>query len=492
MNLNSGVSSLGIAILQLCEIRGWSQRDLARESAVSRGRINKILKGEKPAPRSVSRIAAAFEVEEPFLWWLASVCEGSRRAYERTVHMGVEQPPAAEIVPFQAEISAASEEAFTSYHLRFSKEDPRQPHPEDRIWSAMLWSRMEKLSPEDQGLVVQVLHKDERIWALAERLCHASVEAASHRAAEAIRLAQIAVSIAHGCPGDRDSRLRMQGYCELFLANAFRVSGNFLKAVDSFVRAEDSWNEAGLDDPTSRLDPMRRLSLKASLLLYQGQSEEALALIDLALATTPEQARGRLLLERAGALEVTGRYEEAIEELRQAEPLVEDKHEPRLAWAVQLNLAVNFCHLDRYQRAELLLPRIEQLAEALGNALDSQRVLWLKGRVSAGLGRRHEAITALAAVRQHFHSQEIAYDFALVSLELATLYLEEGQTQRVKEIAEEIMAIFQSQKFHQEALAALTLFCHAANREEAEAEWTRGLIKYLYRAQHNAGLRFEP
>jgi hypothetical protein len=44
---------------------------------------------------------------------------------------------------------------------------------------------------------------------------------------------------------------------------------------------------------------------------------------------------------------------------------------------------------------------------------------------------------------------------------------------------------------HKEALAALSLFCQVAKEEEAEADWTRRLVKYLYRAQNNPSLRFE-
>ena len=94
-------------------------------------------------------------------------------------------------------------------------------------------------------------------------------------------------------------------------------------------------------------------------------------------------------------------------------------------------------------------------------------------------------------MRRSFLAKEMAFDFALVSLELATLYLEQGRTRLVKEIAEEMVWIFKGEKVHKEALAALTLFRHAVRAEKAQAEWTRRMVKYLYRAQHNPKLRFE-
>jgi Tfp pilus assembly protein PilF len=100
-------------------------------------------------------------------------------------------------------------------------------------------------------------------------------------------------------------------------------------------------------------------------------------------------------------------------------------------------------------------------------------------------------LAALSEVREYFQKAEIDYDFALVTLELAVLHLEEGRTARVRELAEEMLWIFQRQKVHKEALAALMLFRRAAQLEEAQAEWTSRLVQYLYRAQHNPGLRFE-
>jgi tetratricopeptide (TPR) repeat protein len=149
------------------------------------------------------------------------------------------------------------------------------------------------------------------------------------------------------------------------------------------------------------------------------------------------------------------------------------------------------CFLDRYEEAERQLPRVEELAAALSTEVDGIRTLWLKGRTCAGLGRREEALAALEDVRQYFLAEQMAYDYALASLELATLHLEQGRTRRVKDLAEEMAWIFKGEKVHKEALAALTLFREAARMEKARAEWTRRMVKYLYRAQHNPRLRFE-
>jgi tetratricopeptide (TPR) repeat protein len=339
---------------------------------------------------------------------------------------------------------------------------------------------------------LEVLAGDEQSWALAERICAASITAAAHRAGDALRLARLAVRIARQVPGEERWRQRLLGWVEPFVGNALRVGGDLPAAGASFELADRLWQQGAGGDPSGLLDGIRRLDLKASLLRQQGEFAEALDLHEQVLKGSPPEAAARLLINRATTHSRAGDYELALEVLRQAEPRIDARREPRLPWVLQLNWAVNLCHLDQYKDAELKLPLVQALADDLGNDLDEIRTSWLQGRTCAGLGRRAEALMALSRVRQHFQSEGIAYDFALVSTELATLHLEQGQTVLVQDLAEEMRWIFQGQRVHQEALAALALFCHAAKAEEAEAEWTRRLVKYLYRAQHNPKLQFEP
>lgn len=239
------------------------------------------------------------------------------------------------------------------------------------------------------------------------------------------------------------------------------------------------------------LDLTRPLDLKASLLRQQGRFEEALGLIDRALAGKSPEASVPLLFKKATTFSRAGDYERAIEVLRKVEPYLDPQRELRFVYGYHYSLGVIFCHLERYTDAEESQRRAKLLAAELHNELDSVRVVFLKGRICAGLGRREEAFAAFSNVREYFEREQIPYDFALASLELAVLYLEQGRARRVRALADEMLWIFQDQRVHQEALAAISLFCQAARLEEADAEWTRHLVKYLYRAEHNPALRFE-
>jgi tetratricopeptide (TPR) repeat protein len=134
---------------------------------------------------------------------------------------------------------------------------------------------------------------------------------------------------------------------------------------------------------------------------------------------------------------------------------------------------------------------VREIAERLGGELDLTRVVWVGAKIAAGLGRTSEAEAAFEQARMVFERRELTYDYALVSLELALILLEQGRTGETRTLAEEMLQIFQVQKVDREALAALKVFCDAAKKEMATVEQTRRIVKFLYRARHDPELRFE-
>ena len=85
-------------------------------------------------------------------------------------------------------------------------------------------------------------------------------------------------------------------------------------------------------------------------------------------------------------------------------------------------------------------------------------------------------MAGLEQVRREFTVRAIPYDAALSSLELAVLYLEEGRSQEVKTLAREMAPIFQAQGIAREALAALSVFLEAAQRETATLEMVKRVM----------------
>jgi len=134
---------------------------------------------------------------------------------------------------------------------------------------------------------------------------------------------------------------------------------------------------------------------------------------------------------------------------------------------------------------------VRRLAEGLGEELDLTRLVWLEGRVRAGLGRDAEAQRDFEQVRRVFEARRLAYEYALVSLDLALVHLRGGRTAEVRTLAAEMLWIFRAEGVPREALAALKLFCEAAEREAATVDLVRHISRYLERAQADPELPFE-
>jgi hypothetical protein len=134
---------------------------------------------------------------------------------------------------------------------------------------------------------------------------------------------------------------------------------------------------------------------------------------------------------------------------------------------------------------------MEALCRSAGSRLDELRLRWVAGRIAAGLGDRTAARQAFNDARREFAARGMAYDAALVSLELAVLLIENGQTAEVRELAEEIAEIFRARDVHRETLAALAVFQAAVAIDAATADLARDLAAYLTRARLDPELRFE-
>jgi hypothetical protein len=82
----------------------------------------------------------------------------------------------------------------------------------------------------------------------------------------------------------------------------------------------------------------------------------------------------------------------------------------------------------------------------------------------------------------------MGYDAALVSLDLARLYAQEGCTEDLKRLAAEMMPVFQSRDVHREAILALLMFQRACEEERLTVDLVRQISAYLRRERRGNGL----
>lgn len=333
-----------------------------------------------------------------------------------------------------------------------------------------------------------------RSWPLAELLFDRAREEALDDPAQAESLARLGLDVVDRLEGETpDPRLLAD-----LRARGLATLGNTLRMRSDLGRAEQLLDEAEqvLRDGTG--DPLERghlLDLTASLRKDQQRFDEANRLLSWAVrlyrSVGETHRAGRSLLKQAVVCQRAGAAEQGIRILREAAKWISAEQEPRLALCIQHNLASALTDLGDHRAAYDTFRAARPLYERFGDAWTQRRRAWAEGKVLAGLGEHDRAERLLAWAQQGFVEQEIAYDAALVSLDLAAVYAVRGKTADLKRLAAAMVPIFRARDIHREALAALAWFRQAVDLEQATVDTVRQVVDYLRRARHNPRLRFE-
>jgi tetratricopeptide (TPR) repeat protein len=370
-------------------------------------------------------------------------------------------------------------------------------------WQAVL----QKERAEATGLLTQLLrHPPERrlllvrnhprflTWGLLERLLEHGRDETFRDARQGEELARLALELSAHLDAERYGREQIEdlsGRACAYLGNALRVGADL-------SGAEQAFQQAFLHLRRGTREPMERavvLDLKASLLRAQRRLDDALRLLrrshTLFLAVGERHRAGRSLVKMSTVYNVAGRPEKAIETLRQAVGLIDPETDTRLLLAATHNLIDDLADAGRFMEARKLLAGARDVYRRVPEPWVHNRRRWLEAKIAYGLGQKDEAEALLCTVRAGFLLEDAPYDQALVSLELAKIYAEQGRTGELRRIAEEMMPIFAARQIHREALAALTIWKQAVETERAGAEFVANVAGFLRRARYHRDLRFQ-
>ncbi|HKV10914.1 MAG TPA: hypothetical protein VJ725_22435, partial [Thermoanaerobaculia bacterium] len=466
-----------VTLLALRSARGWPTKRLAEELGLAEERlIARYERGEKPLSReTLDRMGFG-------LGYSSETIEALLSAHRLLLFPPPpEEPSPVALLPEQRaridrDALAAGWTLTEELRAELSGIERRKNADAAHREAGELWERLKTATRQERRHLVDI-HAEFRSWALAVRVCEESERVASHRADEALELADLALLVAGRVSGEEGWRSRLQGYAWAYVANARRVANDFDGSDEAFTQAWALWR-AGAGSASELLPEWRLLDLEASLRRAQQRFTEALERLDRArsLSAGAEAAIGRILLKKEHILSQMGDFEGALAALAEAAPYLEHSREPRHLAVLRFNTVDNLLHLERFAEAAELLPDVRDLVVQQANELDLVRVLWLEAKVLAGQGERRRAATALEQVQREFAAHKLPYDAALSSLDLALLRLEEKRTADVRDLALGMTWIFTSKKIHREALAALALFCEAAKHEAVTADLTRRVI----------------
>ncbi len=340
--------------------------------------------------------------------------------------------------------------------------------------------------------------RDERFhsWGLAEALCKKSHEVAGQNPERSLHIGNLAKACAEriSCPVlPSDCIFEIRMLAEAHAGNALRNMDELRCARKSFQKAEALWANT-----QAQLFPYRErvLSLRASLEIDERQFEEALDSLAEGLElvrvapTEDSDLLAILLIQKYLIQAYSGQELEAVNSLDEAAKILEPFGPSRLSYIVLQNRLDYLSRVGKFRKADALLPQVHKMSATLGLPADTVRLAWTKGRIALGTGKPELAIKLFRAARRSFLEVRKGYDAALVSLELATAYFNQGKMEHVRRLALEMLPVFQSQDIHREAIAALALFQQAAVTEQVTNLMLRDLVTYFHKAQTNPDLRF--
>lgn len=340
--------------------------------------------------------------------------------------------------------------------------------------------------PHKRRLLMVTNSRRYRSWGLAELMLYRARQRWADDPETAAELAELALEVAR--------RLDVEETGSLFLndlkTRAWAYLGNARRIISDLRGAETAFQEAerlihgGSGDPLERAE---LLDLRATLYKDQGHFERALQTLNRAIAAyrraNERHLAGRALIKKAVIYQHWAQPEKAIPLLQRAARLIDAREDRRLTYCLQHILVLCLSDSGRPEEARRLLPQVRRLALELGNRLDLLRFRWIEGLVWAGLGEAEKAEAGLLAARQGFLQRKIPYDAALVSLDLAALYLRQGRTRETRELSSGILPLFEAQQVGRESLAALLLFVEAAELETLTQGTIRKVADALQRTE---------
>jgi len=277
--------------------------------------------------------------------------------------------------------------------------------------------------------------------------------------ARMLHFANLARLAAEACPVEavgsepRQADLRAQAWRQY--GNSLRVLGHLGEAEEAISVARRHLEE-GTRDPLLRA---RFCTQAVSLRLAQRRFDKAIELAEEAgqiyRDLEDDHAFASTLVQKAIACLYAGEGEESVQILNRAIPLIEAERDPNLLLSACHNLVRSYIELGRPEQALSLYSETRDLYRRSKDPLLKLRLAWQEGLLLRDLGHLRASETILLDARQGFVDRELFYEAALISLDLAAVYVKLQAESQLKQAVAETVPIFRSLGVERELLGSL-------------------------------------
>jgi tetratricopeptide (TPR) repeat protein len=302
--------------------------------------------------------------------------------------------------------------------------------------------------------------------------------------AEMRRTARVAVLVADGLS------LEVHGVSEVAdvqcraladYGNACRIAGDFGDAQQALDRAAELL-VLGTGDPLARA---RLYEFQASLESARGNYDLALAALDAAFAIHLERGdrhmAGRALIAKGLHTSYTGRPREARRLTQQGLEMVDEARDPGLVLSAIQNQLWFLLESGRPREARSLLgAHRDRLATGESQRLD---LLWLEGRIKAGLRDPEGALRDLEAAEQDFAATGRRSRAANVKLDQAAVHLLLGNSARALALVHAAEQDLTTTETSKSVLMALSFLRRTLAEREVSAQFVVRLANIVRRDQ---------